>query len=188
MGLPTLAALSIATIHHSPRHLKVYFVAQLLNLGIGIAYGRAEQLGLDWSLLYVIGTACILGAMAEILYDSGLRRLSSLIAPLILAGVTTDIIVAGMRSFTTGSYITLGEGAILTFAAFALAFRSMYLERKLVYVTLTILWLSLAFFDFAYSLNIPLTDSLQYWLPATLIGVSMLIIGWRLNDDRSEAR
>lgn len=134
----------------------------------------------------MLGTACILGAMAEILWESGLRSVSLFLGSLVLTLATVGMVAISMTNFTVVNRILLGEGALLTFAAFALAFRSMYLERKFVYVTLVILWLSLAFFDFAYVLGKPAAYSLQYWLPAALIGAAMVAIGFSLSQDRGE--
>lgn len=181
VSLPSLAALIMANLRNSPRHLKVYFVAQLVNAVIVLGYGHVSDMG--WRLLYMVGTACIFGAMAEILWESGLRSMTLFVTSLVLTGAIVLMVAVNMAAFTAGNDIVLGEGAILTFAAFALGFRSMHLEHKAIYVTLVILWMALAFFDFAYALNTPIADSLQYWLPAALIGAAMVVIGWRLGQE-----
>lgn len=174
VGLPALAALIVATVRHSPRHLKLYFAAQLVNVLIGLGYGHVSSDG--WRLLYFVGTVFIIAAMVQILIESGFDSLPLCLTSFLVAAVTTAIIWVNMTDFAAGHRIVLGEGATLTFAACALGFWSMRLGRKPVYVTLVILWLALAFFDFAYALDRPLTYSLQFWLPAALIGIAMIVI------------
>lgn len=169
---PLLWALS----QRSSKALRIYFVAQLVNIALTEgAYGRVA--GLTYALFYMIGLACIVGAICELLIVSRVTLWQLALSVIMAAPLW---VLAAFMVHGVGSYITMWEGIILTIAAFALGFRAMFSPNKIVSVSLSILWLALAFFDLIYTLGVPVTNSLQYWLPAALIGAAMIVIGFGL--------
>lgn len=183
--LLVLLAGLLALATKSPRHLKVYFAAQIFNaLLVELAYGRVS--GMTYTLFYMVGLGCIFAAIVEILLCS---RVASwmMASALFMTVLTAGIAVWNTHRFNMGNCIVLSEGGMLTLAGFALGFKVMYLEHKLVHVTLVSLWLALALFDFAYATGAPHVYSLQFWLPATLIGSALLVIAYGMHKDAIEA-
>lgn len=178
-GLSAIAILWALTAK-APRPLRIYFFAQLFNmLLVVVSYGRMGTNG--YTAMYAIGLLMIVYAMGEIVWQNvkswWLLLFSGVFAAL-LAGATFSAI----KQFDAGAWAGLIEGAILTFCGTALAFTVPHSRTPKISATLVILWLSLAFFDFAYAMSVSATSLMNLWFRTFAVIAAMAYLGWKLRE------
>ena len=181
-GLSALAILWALTAK-APRPLRVYFFAQLFNmLLVVISYGRMDKNA--YTVMYAIGLIAIVSAMAEIVWQN-VKSWWLLIFAGMFSALLTGATYSAIRQFDAGAWAGLTEGAILTFCGTALAFTVPHSRTPKISATLVLLWLSLAFFDFAYAMSISATSLMNLWFRTFAVIAAMGYLGWKLRETAS---
>jgi hypothetical protein len=172
--------------------LKAYFRAQLvytLLLGVLLAVNAEPWIYEMW---FTVLTLCILvtatGFLWECLKEHDAKwivLIQSLVLPNVLIVGAYNGLKASTERIPSYIWISLGMSAILMTLGIALSTVAILTERKLRVpaVTLSLLWLMQGAYQYGFSLAYQSHEHLwrliNEFVPATLVIVAFLVIGWR---------
>ena len=172
--------------------LKAYFRAQLiytLLLGVLLAVNAEAWIYEMW---FTVLTLCILvtamGFLWECLKEHQVKwivLIQSLVLPNVLIVGAYNGLKVSTGIIPSYIWISLGMSAILMTLGIALSTVAILTERKLRVpaVTLSLLWLMQGAYQYGFSLTYQSHEHLwrliNEFIPATLVIVAFLVIGWR---------
>jgi len=178
-----------------PKPLRWYFASEVLHTVLTqpflFWYGETSS---AYALAYYVTKILLLAAALVLAVSQTARRRWPLIAGAIVAGIVAGRAATGMpHPFHVYSVFSIFEGWVLADAGTILIFSAAYLSDKImrrIALTLSLLWLALAWFRMGFTLSLPSETwlKLNEVLPTLFVCAALGWSGLKLTESRSQCR